>query len=383
VKRPPIRPKKILVIREGAIGDVLCMTPFLKQLRLTYPEAQIDYVVIDWVKDVLKHNPNIDTLFVTQADGLDGKRWSFLWKRLLLLFPLMFKRYNLVFCPSTQLKNKLQLLLFPFAYKVGFAVEPKSIKSINTIMFDDYIFIDVLESPKTKHIAIRNLEMLDLLVGEKKGRDQRLELFTSDTEKDNVKTIFTKYQLDSQHQIIAIAASAGGAIKNDAFIKTAPAEKFKGIISLLQHHNPDRRFVFLGSKSEHAYVEAMNVCDGKIYVNLCGKLSLSESAELLKHCALLISNDSGATHLASALQMNHIVFFGATDEIEFGPYLNPKATILRFPLPCAPCYQDKCTVPDEPQFQGHVRPYCLSLLNVHDIVDLAESKLRDERKSIS
>jgi len=46
----PKEVKRILVIREAAIGDVLCMTPFLKNLRKLYPDSKIDYVVVDWAK---------------------------------------------------------------------------------------------------------------------------------------------------------------------------------------------------------------------------------------------------------------------------------------------------------------------------------------------
>ncbi len=376
-----INPKRILVIREAAIGDVICMTPFLKQLQKKYPSSQIDYVVVGWAKNVIETNPNIDNILVIPNDCVSGKVWKVALKRLWYYFGLAKRKYDLIFCPSTQLLYKLPLIFFRKSYKIGFSTESKGQITKHNFMLDDYVWIDLNELPRTRHIASRNLEMLDLISEKPVSRDDGLEIFLSDAEQRAVDKLFERLGIASSDELIAIAAAAGSAVKSDSFIKTAPLEKFIEMIGRLMQNNPNRKFFCIGASSERSYVEKMQICDEHRIFNLCGALSLRESAELLRRCKLLISNDSGATHLASALQMPHIVFFGATDDVEFGPYQNVNSTVYRVSLSCSPCRDSSCNVDMREIFQNHSRPFCLSMIDVNQVVDLAEQKLSGLRTS--
>jgi len=370
---PPKDVRKILVIREAAIGDVLCMTPFLKALREMYPNAAIDYVVVDWAKSAIENNPNINDIFTVSNELIVGKIWAVVLKRLKFYAALAKRNYDIVFCPTTQLLYKIVLILFRKAYKIGFSTEPKGKATKYNFMLNDHVFINLNEIPRTRHIAIRNLEMLDLLSDKKIGRNYGLEVFP--TSKDIKKIEDWINRLDwANKEIIAIAPSAGNAVKSDSAGKTAPKELFVDIIKELKK-NPLRRFVLIGAASEYGYAESLDIADGTSVVNCCGAFSLSESAELLKRCKLLISNDSGATHLASATKTSHIVLFGATDDVEFGPYQNPNATIYRVSLPCAPCRAANCLVEPSEQLRAHARPYCLTMMDAKALVELAEQKL--------
>jgi heptosyltransferase II len=373
-QEPPKDVNKILVIREAAIGDVLCMTPFLKSLREFYPRAKIEYVVVDWAKGAVQNNPNIDKIHVVTNDLISGNKIKAALKRLQFFSKLAKNNYDLIFYPTTQLLYKIALLPFRKSYKIGFGVAPKNSVSNDNFMLNDYVFIDLNEIPRTRHIAVRNLEMLDLIAGKKVGRDYGLEIFPTEANVKQIDTL-TESLGWKNCEIIAMAPSAGNALKSDAALKTAPKEKFIEILKKLKKENTARRFALIGAKSEQRYAESMNIADGKNVINLCGKLSLTESAEFLRRCSLLISNDSGATHIASALKMNHIVFFGATDEIEFGPYQNPNAKVYRVPLPCAPCRADKCNVPETEEFKGIMRPFCLNKIDTEKVVEYATQQI--------
>lgn len=375
-------PQRILVIREAAIGDVVCMTPFLRELRRKYPAAYIEYVVVSWARNIIETNPNVDKVHTIGDDGISGKVWKVALKRLYFYRKLAKHRYDLVFCPSTQLLYKLPLALFRRAYKVGFSAEPKGQVTKHNFMLDDYVWIDLNEIPRTRHIAVRYLEMLDLISDALTSRDGGLEVFLTKSDDAAIEKLLEKYGIEPSDELIAIAAAAGSAIKSDSAIKTAPPEKFIKTVEQLRKNNSKRKFFFIGSASEREYVEKMQVCDGKHIFNVCGLLSLRESAALLQRCRLLISNDSGVTHIASALKMNHIVLFGATDEVEFGPYQNPNAMVMRYSLPCAPCRKSQCEAPESEDTKEHQRPFCLSKIAVEDIVKAAEKKLSAVKSSI-
>jgi heptosyltransferase-2 len=377
----PKEVKRILVIREAAIGDVLCMTPFLKNLHKLYPDSKIDYVVVDWAKNAIETNPNIDHIYMVSNAHILGKTWKVALKRFWFYLKLSRQHYDLVFCPTTQLILKFPLIFFRKAYKVGFSTEPKERCTKYNFMLDDYVYIDLNEIPRTRHVAVRNLEMLDLISKTPIPRTDKLEIFLTEKERETIDQLFERLGIQDSDELIAIAAAAGSAVKSDSVIKTAPPEKFIEVIERLRQNNPHRKFFCIGAKSERKYVDAMSICDETHVFNVCGLLSLRESAELLRRCSLLISNDSGATHLASALSIKHIVWFGATDDVEFGPYLNPNAVVYRVHLPCAPCRHSKCDVELSDVFNRYSRPYCLSMIDVEKVVELSEKKISEQTLS--
>jgi len=55
-------------------------------------------------------------------------------------------------------------------------------------------------------------------------------------------------------------------------------------------------------------------------INVCCKTSITELADTINNLDLLITNDTGALHLAIALKVPTISLFGPTDHKEFGPY---------------------------------------------------------------
>ena len=79
-------------------------------------------------------------------------------------------------------------------------------------------------------------------------------------------------------------------------------------------------------------------------INCAGKLSILESAALLKSCDCLITNDSGPMHIAAALGIPCVVPFGPTNPLRTGPY-GANHKILRAPegtCELAPCRKKIC-----------------------------------------
>jgi len=55
---------RLLVIRVGALGDTLMVTPLLRALRNRWPEAEIDMLVSGLAAPLLKFNPRLANLFI-------------------------------------------------------------------------------------------------------------------------------------------------------------------------------------------------------------------------------------------------------------------------------------------------------------------------------
>ncbi len=64
-------PKKILIIRLSAIGDVVDVLPALRSLRSKFPESRISWLVEDRASEILSGHPDIDEVIV-----FPRKKWQ-------------------------------------------------------------------------------------------------------------------------------------------------------------------------------------------------------------------------------------------------------------------------------------------------------------------
>jgi heptosyltransferase-2 len=96
--------------------------------------------------------------------------------------------------------------------------------------------------------------------------------------------------------------------------------------------------VIIGSADDHELAaEIANAAQGRA-VDATGKLSLLASAELIRRCALLVTNDSAPQHLASAMNTPTLTIFGPTvPEFGFGPLADRSTTVGLDSLACRPC----------------------------------------------
>ena len=79
----------------------------------------------------------------------------------------------------------------------------------------------------------------------------------------------------------------------------------------------------------------------KNYQNLCGKLSIKELCEKIGGLEMLITNDSGPMHIASAYDIKIVALFGPTKYTETSPY-SKNYKIVTKDLECAPCMKREC-----------------------------------------
>lgn len=99
-----------------------------------------------------------------------------------------------------------------------------------------------------------------------------------------------------------------------------------------------------GSKSERALCEEVaGLMEGCEITNYAGQTSLAEFIDLAARCELFLTNDSGAMHIASALNVPTVAVFGATDDIATGPS-GASARVVREPVECSPCLLRECPI---------------------------------------
>ena len=77
--------------------------------------------------------------------------------------------------------------------------------------------------------------------------------------------------------------------------------------------------------------------------NRAGKTTLAEFMTALASARLVVCNDSGAMHVASALGVPTVTIFGSTEPLLTGP-LGADTQVLRHHVPCSPCFLRECPI---------------------------------------
>jgi heptosyltransferase-2 len=103
------------------------------------------------------------------------------------------------------------------------------------------------------------------------------------------------------------------------------------------------RIAILGGPAERPLGEAIAQGTRATSRILCGETSLPELVGILSRLRLLLTNDSGPMHLASALGVPVVAIFGPTDWRETAP-LGARRRLVREPVECSPCKLRECPI---------------------------------------
>lgn len=119
-----------------------------------------------------------------------------------------------------------------------------------------------------------------------------------------------------------------------------PRERFVGLVEEIVRRRPDARVVLVGSRGEASYVGAVRGALGAAarerVLDLAGLLTIGELAALLARSGFFITSDSGPLHLASALDVPTLSFFGPETPTLYGP-IGGRNTVLYAGIYCSPC----------------------------------------------
>ncbi|OPX27630.1 MAG: lipopolysaccharide heptosyltransferase II [Candidatus Cloacimonas sp. 4484_140] len=295
---------KVLFIRFSSLGDVLLTTPIIRTFCTHFQNAEIHFLTKKQFAPLLEYNPFIDTLI-----SFDSENESMLQ----LIIRLQKEHYTHII----DLHDKLRSALIKrfvrgkvFTYKKKHNYRKKLLK--------DH---ELKPISSTVDLYASVLEKFALSLDEKK-----LDFFLP----ENEEAIAASFLSSDKKIIVTISPGTSWHTKQ------YPTEYYKKLIrNLLDNH--DVKIVLLGTEQEkNLTTELAAVSETKI-LNLCGRISLIESAVIIKHSDLFISGDCGPMHIAAAFEVPQIAIFGPTHpKLGFAP-LNPNAKVLTLDLDCSPC----------------------------------------------
>ena len=260
---------KVLIITLSNIGDAVMTTPVLEYLHKQNPKYQFDIVCDKKTIEIFEHCPYVNKIYLKdKKKGLAGN--------INLIRELRNNYYEI----AVDLRTDF-FLYFLRAKNKFYKVNNKEIHSV------------------IKHFSALNIDL-------KKLSKQKVWI------PSEIKLIIKKKYPTISGKILALGIGANSEhkiwpTKNFVAIAKSLSSQYKKIILLGDNRDAIRAQEFLKQYN-------INV------INLCGQLSLIESAAFLEKSTVYIGNDSGLGHISSALERPTLIVFGAEDSYRYHPW---------------------------------------------------------------
>ncbi len=309
--------RRFLVFHTAFIGDLVLTLPVMQSLRASYPDAWIGITAIPAAAALLQGHPAVDEVIVYDKRGVDAGLRGFLR----LIRRLRATGADCAIVPHRSLRSALAVRMAGIPRRIGFTT------SAGSVLFTDRVAYD-----PTRHEVDRDLALL-AVPGLHVVPERRPILPRSPSDADEA--LRTLHALGvNLSQKISVALAPGSVW----FTKRWPARHFTTLAQALAGHG--YQVVLVGGADDRTLCEGIAAApaDGPRIVSLAGRLSLRASAEVLRLCGLVITNDSAPLHLAGAVGTTTFALFGATvPAFGFGP-LGPADRVFGVEgLTCRPC----------------------------------------------
>lgn len=302
--------KRVLIIRCGALGDLVYATSVITAIKLEYGENTI----IDFVC-----TPGSGTLF--NKDNRVNHVYFLKHKKI----PIIFSRQKReIIAASKQFSYDL---LINFEYGKQFK---SLINGIHANKKIGAIVEDINISSSITHMVDVTKEIFKSVVS-KENFHKSFPLLVGSSSFDMKK----KYQLNSKY--IIISPSNSHQQKNRINYRAWENHSWKELIQTLQK---EIQIVIIGNKGEESFFEKLMPYPEGV-IDLVGKTSLVDLIGVIEGAESLIATDTGTAHIASAVNTEVFALIGPTPANVTGPYQSPynKVHIIHSNKECSPCYK--------------------------------------------
>ncbi|HEV3099024.1 MAG TPA: lipopolysaccharide heptosyltransferase II [Candidatus Udaeobacter sp.] len=125
------------------------------------------------------------------------------------------------------------------------------------------------------------------------------------------------------------------------------------------------QWILFGTPRDATVAAEIAAALGDHCVNRVGQTTLEQLIDELRECCLLLTNDTGAMHLAALLGVPVVAIFGSTEPRFTGP-LGDGHIVLRHHVECSPCFLRECPI----DFR------CMKAVSVQEVANAVLSILR-------
>ena len=342
--------KKILVRGPNWLGDAVMCEPAIRGLRRLFPDAQIALLVKPAVADLFAGHPALTRVLtydsVGHHAGLSGK-WG-------LAGQLRRQGFDLAVLFQNAFEAAFLTFLAGVPRRYGYATDGRSL-----------LLSDPVAAPDRRTLVHQVRYYWDLLepLG-LKGDPSVPELVVFPEEEQAMAGRFAQGGLTAMDVVVGVnpGSTYGGAKR---WLPERFAEVTERLCSTIRESRGQQvSVVIFGAKGEERLGQEIAAHLSSPSLVFSGATTIRELMAAVKRCAMLLTNDTGPMHIASAFQVPVVAIFGPTDWRTTSPVGSAHA-IVRQPVDCAPCLLRECPIDHR----------CMTRVTVDQVYEAATKQL--------
>ncbi|MDI6781071.1 MAG: glycosyltransferase family 9 protein [bacterium] len=285
--------KKILVLRNDHLGDLILSLPAISALKDSYPQAHLGILIQDYTRDVLWNNPAIDEIIIDQGQNIFE-----------LAHTIREKNFDMAVILYPSWRNGWLCWLSKIPYRIGTGYKPVG------ILFNKRAYI---HRTKVVHheidYCLRLAEKAGVqLTAENIASKRDITLRVKDEDRLYAQSLLNKHNLLAASPLIGIHPGSSGSALNwskesYAMLIDGLSERYKTSV------------VLSGSAQEYDLIEQIKQKTSKTHTspinlaNLAGQTNLGQLMALFSFYHLFIGPSTGPMHLAAGLGIPVIALF--------------------------------------------------------------------------
>lgn len=280
-------PRKILVIRDDRIGDLVLATPVCEALRKKFPESAVTVLASTSAGEILRHNPSVNA--VIERSEAAGRIFSkAFWK---LVRRVASEHFHLAVILKPSWHTAFLTTFAKIPLRIGTGYRPYS------GLFNRRIYVHRKDS--TRHELEYNFDVLQPLGITYQGEVPKI--FLNEAERERGRTLLEPLRQAESSLVVIHPGGGGGSAR------FWPVGHFAQLSDRLVEAG--YRVVLTGSKADRPVVSEYLGAVRLGPFRLDEKTILRELAAAYAACNLVITNSTGPMHIAAAVGTPVIAFF--------------------------------------------------------------------------
>lgn len=318
--------KRVVVRAPNWVGDAVMSIPALRELRRLLPDARLILVARPGTADIFLAADFIDDVVIYKRSGI-ASVWEQVrqWRR---------QRFDLAVLLQNAFEAALIASLARVPMRVGYNTERRGFLLTTPLRLPDW------KDQRHETFYYLNIvsELESLLCGTTSDDTiaPRFDLNVSLDRKQQARVLLHEHGQRIDAPLVLLCP---GSINSRA--KRWPAERYAALGDRLTESGAN--VVLIGSPGEVEVSEEVCKHAQRQPIVLTGKTTVAEVTALISIADVLITNDTGPTHIGAALQTPTLAIFGPTNPLTTYP-MSPNAEIVRRPPDCAPCMLRDCPI---------------------------------------